>query len=379
MSMAGLKKQILRNLSNVPGWRTNRKILVIESDDWGSIRMPSRETYERLKKAGLDVSGSSAIYNLYDTLASTDDLNALFELLDSFRDKNNNPAVFTAICIVANPDFHKIKECQFTDYFYEPFNETLYRYFQSDKPFETWKKGIDNHLFIPQFHGREHLNVALWMRDLLKGNKEAHLGFEHEVWGFKKKPDKNSTDSYLAAFDLYYPGDISIQAKAIKEGLMLFNELFGYKATFFVPPNGPFNSKLEKVTAENGIKYISTSKIQLEPKGFRKNTSVFHWLGQRNTFDQRYMVRNCFFEPSQEKRNWVDTCLQEIAISFRWNKPAVISSHRINYIGVHDVSNRDNGLRQLKILLTSVLKNWPDVEFMTSDQLGRLITNEDAK
>ncbi|NTW32234.1 MAG: hypothetical protein HGB12_06370 [Bacteroidetes bacterium] len=34
--------------SNIPGWRTDRKILVIESDDWGSIRMPSKETYSGL-------------------------------------------------------------------------------------------------------------------------------------------------------------------------------------------------------------------------------------------------------------------------------------------------------------------------------------------
>jgi len=27
-----------RYIANIPGWRTNRKIIVIESDDWGSIR-----------------------------------------------------------------------------------------------------------------------------------------------------------------------------------------------------------------------------------------------------------------------------------------------------------------------------------------------------
>jgi hypothetical protein len=39
---------IVRNLANLPGWCTNRKIVVIESDDWGSIRMPSLTIFENL-------------------------------------------------------------------------------------------------------------------------------------------------------------------------------------------------------------------------------------------------------------------------------------------------------------------------------------------
>ena len=40
---------------NVRGWSTSRKLLVIESDDWGSIRMPDQSTYQKLLKSGLRV------------------------------------------------------------------------------------------------------------------------------------------------------------------------------------------------------------------------------------------------------------------------------------------------------------------------------------
>ena len=40
-----LKQTITHNLLNIPGWRTKRHIVVIESDDWGSIRMPSKDVY----------------------------------------------------------------------------------------------------------------------------------------------------------------------------------------------------------------------------------------------------------------------------------------------------------------------------------------------
>lgn len=39
------KQHITHNLLNIPGWRTNRKVVVIESDAWGSIRMHSKEVY----------------------------------------------------------------------------------------------------------------------------------------------------------------------------------------------------------------------------------------------------------------------------------------------------------------------------------------------
>ena len=71
--------------------------------------------------------------------------------------------------------------------------------------------------------------------------------------------------------------------------------------------------------------------------------------------------------------------MEEIEIAFQWGKPAVVSSHRVNYVGSIDPSNRDNGLNELKKLLNKVLQKWPDVEFMTSAELGDLIRSEKKK
>jgi hypothetical protein len=57
------------------------------------------------------------------------------------------------------------------------------------------------------------------------------------------------------------------------------------------------------------------------------------------------------------------------------NKPAVISSHRINFVGNIDVNNRDRNLKDLNQILKIALNKWPDIEFMTSVDLGELITN----
>ena len=365
---------IIKNLSNMVGWRTNRKLIIIESDDWGSIRMPSKKAFQQLVTNGIDVkSGDAKRYNENDSLASKEDLAALFELLSSFKGSNQKSAVFTAVSVVANPDFKKIKEQHFQQYYHELFTATLKRYYGDNAAYLLWKEGIQQQVFKPQFHAREHLNVAEWMRALQAGDQQALLAFELGFWGFNNQPIGNSTVSFQAAFDLNEPNDLAVQAETIKDGLALFEQLFGYKASFFVPPNGPFNNQLEAVAAAAGIKYMSAAKLQQEPLGYGKNRRVLHWLGQQNKHAQLYITRNCFFEPSQIGKDWVASCLNDIETAFRWHKPAVISSHRVNYIGTLHPENRKTGLAQLNQLLTQITKRWPEAQFCTSDELGDMI------
>jgi hypothetical protein len=158
--------------------------------------------------------------------------------------------------------------------------------------------------------------------------------------------------------------------------LILFESLFGYKAEVFVPTNGWFNNSLEEILFQNGIKYIGVSKIQKEPVGNHKYKTRLHYLGQKCKNGQIYLTRNCFFEPSSNwKTDWVGACLREIHSAFLLKKPAIISTHRVNYIGYLNPSNSENGLKLLEILLKSIKTAWPEVEFMTSKDLGDLISN----
>jgi len=367
-----LKTPIVRHLSNLTGWRSSQRIIVVESDDWGSIRMPSNKIYNSLKNNGLDLdSYDSYRYNHYDTLASSDDLAMLYEVLSEYKDKNGNNPVMTAISLVANPDFDKIRNSGFSEYIYESFTDTLKKYSRKGA-FRLWQEGIEKGLFVPQFHGREHLNIASWMRALQKNDRETMLAFDHGMWGFNNK--HTHCLSYQAAFDLEYSEDLTVQEEVIIGGLTLFKKLHNYKAEYFVPPNGPFNNSLEKAAAMHGIKYMMASKIQHEALGNGSTRKVLHWLGQKNKLGQRYITRNCFFEPSDRSKDWVDSCMSDISIAFKWNKPAIISSHRVNYIGTLDPSNRSHGLHQLRELLKQIVSKWNNVEFMTSTELGKLIS-----
>ena len=372
--MASLKSKFIRHLSNLPGWRTKRKIVVIESDDWGGIRMSSKEAYNNLLHAGIRVDRSH--YNRFDSLESNNDLEGLFEVLSKFEDKNGNHPVFTGVCVVANPDFKKIKSVDFKEYYYEPFSETLKSYPAHDKVFELWKEGAEKRLFVPQFHGREHLNVQRWLRDLKAGNPHTLLGFENRVWGISSPLLKND---YQAAFDLDTPADLDYQHSVLSEGIDLFESLMGYYPAFFVPCNGPFNLKLEETLYQKNLRFIMLDKRQKEPLGNGKYKTHYRYLGRENRFGQIYLSRNASFEPSIGGEGWVNRCLSDIKIAFRMRKPATISTHRVNYIGFLDPANRDNGLKQLQTLLKAILKNWPDVEFLTSNELGDIIRNSKNK
>ncbi|RPA66596.1 polysaccharide (de)acetylase [Cyclobacteriaceae bacterium YHN15] len=365
--------KLRQNAKNLIGKSLSKKFMIIESDDWGSIRMPSNKVYEKLKAADVNLGkGESARYNLTDTLASAEDLGALFETLRKFKDHKGNHPVLTAVSLVANPDFEKIKADNFSHYHYEPFTQTLKRY-QRESALALWKEGVHEKLFIPEFHGREHLNVPVWLRMLQKGDQHTHLGFEAGCWGFLANTPYQI--GYQASFDVELEDDLLFHQQAIESGLELFEEIHGYKASFFVPPNGPFNNSLEQYTALGGIKFIGASKVQQEPLGGGKYRKRYHWLGQKNKHNQRYLTRNAFFEPNAPGKDWVASCLEDIHYAFLWKKPAVISSHRTNFIGNLDENNRKLGLEKLAELLTAVLRKWPDVEFITSTELGNLIAS----
>jgi hypothetical protein len=145
MMINSVKGLISNNIRNIPGWRTKRKLIVFESDDWGSIRMPSKEVFQKLYAEGIDlVSDEGYRFNKYDSLATSEDLALLFDVLDSVRDFNGRPAILTPVSVVANPDFERIEQSDFTQYFYEPFSETLKRYPGCESSFALWKEGIKN-------------------------------------------------------------------------------------------------------------------------------------------------------------------------------------------------------------------------------------------
>lgn len=363
---------IRKNLSNAIGWRTKRKIVVIESDDWGSVRTRSKADYDIMLSKGLELNRSN--FTRYDALESNSDLENLFEILSKHKDSTGRPTVVTPMCIVANPDFEKIKASDFEQYYFEPFPETCKRYPKHNKVHEFWRIGIKERLFVPQLHGREHLNVAKWIEALQTNNEGLRIAFEHQSFGASWYKNIRLPE-YLAAFHPETKETINYYVKIIETAGKLFQSICGYQPGYFIASNSSEPKSLEKSLADIGIKYLTRYKLQKYPLGDGKFKTEFNWLGKRNKLGQIYLTRNCGFEPSDPQHtDWVDSCMSEIQNAFFWNKPAVISSHRVNYAGFINPENAISGLRELNRLLKCILTKWPEVEFMTSIELGDLIS-----
>lgn len=362
-------------LCNLKGYHTKRHIVVFESDDWGSIRMPSIDTLNSLKKQGVQISDKGG-YNTCDTLASNDDLELLMDTLTSVKDSHGNPAKITFNCCVANPDFEKIRESDFQEYFYEPFTETLKRYPHHDRSFELWIEGIKNNVFKPQFHGREHLNAQMWMQLLRKNIEPVKLAFDKEVFCMKVEKQQDPRSHVLVAFNVSAKEDYEFARNAVKEGLDLFEKLFGFRSITMIAPNYTWDPEIEIAAWQNGIKVLQGAHVQ-RPSYYAKKTGAKyerHHTGQKSKVTElKYLVRNCKFEPTRHAYMNADNCMKEIKSAFRFATPAIVSCHRLNFIGELNPSNRDNNLREFNRLLHMITAKYPDVEFMSSDELAKLI------
>jgi hypothetical protein len=376
-NLRNIVKDSIRNYAiNAVGWRTNRKIIVFESDDWGSVRMKSKESYNYFLNKGFRVN--LCPYNTYDSLESNDDLELLFDVLSSIKDSNGNPAIITANNIVANPDFERIKSAEYQEYYFESFVKTLERYPHRNRVMNLYKEGMSNKLIRPQFHGREHVNVNRWMTDLKQKRKETLTAFEQDMFSVRVTEKSNSTDQYLESFGKDYSKEKIFEThhNIVTQGVTLFKEIWKFSPLSFIAPCYTWSSLLESSLNSVGIKYIQGVYVQKSlPKILDHGYDIIrHYQGQVNGSKQRYLIRNVFFEPAENPNlDWINSAMNEIQIAFRFKKPAIISSHRVNFSGSIFPENRDRNLMMLRLLLQSIMKKWPEVEFMTTDQVGQLM------
>lgn len=362
-----IKSSLSSFRTNFRGRKLNRKYVIFESDDWGSIRTPSKNAVSFYKKNNFDIDNS--IY-VNDRIESSLDIERLCDVLNTFKDSNDNYPIFTLNTILANPHFEKILDSHFLDYYYEPFWETYKRQDDTANSFELISQGIYNKLFIPQFHGREHLNINRWLKKLQDGDSNTITSFNINST-FSGKNDY----SYMEAFDWDNSEDILSHKQIISDGLNLFSQAFGCNSISFIPPCYCLDPRLFNFLFESGIFILQGGRTLLvPPQSLGRYKKHIHYFGQKDISGLFFNVRNVSFEPClHSNSDVVDECLKQINLAFLFNKPAVISSHRINYISSISEKNGNEGLNKLKLLLKNILKNWPDCEFISTSDLLKLL------
>ena len=361
---------IKRHLSNILGKTTDRHLLAFFIDDYGAIINHSKEAQMKMFADGYNINKSR--FTQYDCLETNEDMEALFDVLTFFTDINGKNVSWTPLALPANPDFEKIRLSNYSQYYYKTLDQTLSELNDHDKVYSYIREGINQRIFVPQFHGREHINIKLLMDSLQQGVSDAIITFKNNsLCSFKSVDGKISSG---VAFKYKDNNELSSYNEIIIDGLNCFEKVYGYRAIHFNAPGERESSKIDKVLFDNGIQYIETDKIKKDPTGNGNYRRNFHWNGQLNQFGQRYIIRNCVFEPTVSMGgDWAEYTFKQIEIAFKWKKPAIVSGHRVNFSGGICSKNRKEGLDTLKRLLLKVQNRFGDVEFVCSEDLFKIM------
>lgn len=349
----------------------NKPVVVFESDDWGAMRISNLDAVKFLERRGFRTHRS--VY-MKDCLETKSDLNNLFSVLRSNVSLNGALPQFTANVITSNPDFDKIRETEYSGY----HAKSLLQHDRKEELgiIQTYQLGETDGVFVPEFHGKEHVNRRLWLKDLQEGKSETHMTFDLELCGLPLKVSHCKTSYYTHIYEreIDSSGDI-------REGITQFVEIFNRLPRSTVAPNVTWGQTEEEAWHASGIKSIQSGYVQNElVKGSIRFSPKFS--GQVNELGQIYTVRNVTFEPcrSRDKDYWKRS-FEQLETAVEGGRPAIVSTHRVNFVGGISTENAQHGLDQLSELLRAINLKYPDVLYLSTWQLLDMIltTNHHGK
>ncbi|UJP64455.1 hypothetical protein [Mongoliitalea daihaiensis] len=373
-----IRNFLIDNLKNIPGWRTKRKLVIFSVDDYGNVRVDSKKALENIRKK---IPQKAQRFDLFDTLETKEDLEMLYKVLNSVKDRNGNPAVFTPYALSCNIDFEQMQEEGYETYHYELLPDTFQKLSRLqpkayEGTWELWQEGMAKGFMRPEFHGREHFNLKVFEEKLSKKDPALMVSLENRSLANIGSSGYSSI-GWTAAFSFWDPiEDTKRFPEVIQEGLEAFEKVYGYQSKIFTPPAQQFPAHLEGELKSWGLEALDRPFYQGKHLGFGKYKKQFASMGYKKAQDRVELVRNVVFEPTDSAIDHVAKAITQIEAAFRWNKPALISSHRVNFCGHIDPKNREKGLGDLRKLLKAIVQKWPEVEFVSAGELVEIIRNE---
>ena len=366
-----LLRRTIDNLKHLGGWQGPERLVVFAVDDYGNVRLNSRASRDAMSLGGLDLRGR---FDRFDALETRQDLEALLDTLSRVTDGRGRHALFTPYVLSANPDFHAMMTGDGA-YRYEPLTRTFER-LASDQPeayegaWALWQEGMRRGLLRPQFHGREHLNVEVIERKLRARDRALQINLEnHSMAGIGEEPSLPGV-SFTHGFGLWERSETDRHREIIADGLKLFARVFGFASVTFTPPAQKLHPDLYRFVEAQGVRAIHKPLHCVRRLDRNETIREFNRLGRRRGQAHVSIVRNVVFEPNNDPSlDSVGHALNQVAAAFRWRKPAIISSHRVNFCGHIEEDNRRSGLDALHRLLQGIVQRWPDVQFISADEL----------
>jgi hypothetical protein len=345
--------------------------VVFESDDWGACERTTDTAiygkYCKIMRKYIKGSNPSS-----STLETPADLERLFSILRKYSGIDSLPCIFTAFTCMGNPDFAAIRANGFSEYVDIGLDKGVPAEWERGDIAGMMRNGFEKGVWAPEFHSfLHHTSPVRWMERLNASGQEG-----------KKARELFEINCYFQGEHVpEYDGlNVKEQFDWVSRCMTRFNNIFGFMPQAAVTSDA--YPETEIVWAANGITAIclkncriNTGEIVVYPTKPWNMQNVYEKIGNFNpSLNSVYITRNVFFECAMFTGAAGGHSTEEVVpvINNRLNvlnEPAVISTHRLNYV------NLDNGLvelrfRELEKLLAALQKK--GAYFLTTGEVADL-------
>ncbi len=322
-----------------------RPVMVLESDDWGP-------------------GGPEDAHAL----------NRIAAILENSRDSTGRPAVMTIGVVLAVADTRAVAG---------HFRERYVRRRLDDSAFAATRAALSSGeslgVFALQLHGMEHY----WPPALMaaaRGDRELQGWFETEgVPRTERLAAPLQTRWADCATLPSRPIDDREMWAAVEEEVKAFATVFGHGPTVVVPPTFVWTERTEQAWAANGLEVIVTPGRQYTGRNSRGavcGKAELFWNGQHAPSGLSRVVRDAYFEPAYGHR--ASDALGTLEAKTGRGQPALFETHRFNFLPQlsEDV---ESAFAELKALLKTALAGFPQLVFMSTQELAAALARKDNR
>lgn len=328
-------------------WREpvlKRPVLIVESDDWGAGPPEQAQRLDRIAAA-----------------------------LDAFADRDGHKPVMTLGLVLGVADGPRILANGLRNY---------YRKSLEDRELSTVlaaiRRGEKRGVFALQLHGGEHYwppalvaaarsdpRVAAWLAEsTFARTEELPTPLQSRWIDASELPSKPLVAEELTA--------------VVRTEAEDFRRILGREPTVAVPPTFVWNAAVEAAWSEAGVQFVVTPGRRYEARDVNGRPcagGVSLANGDKGVGGLTYLVRDVYFEPA--RGHVAERALRALASKTRAGRPTLLETHRANFLG--DKQSADTSVRELERLLDVTVARFPDVAFLSTEELGSKVRGQDPK
>jgi len=333
-------------------WSEHR-VVCFESDDWGCCAW-APDQYALQKVGALREVRAywqrARLWNWLDgSLETPDDVRFLCDFLECFVGGDGRAPVFTPCYLTANPDFERIAEEGLETYHDITIEQGVPSRWARGHFVAAAREGFTRGVWRPEYHGRlHHAQPYRWLKAVRDGEPEAVALFEEQMFqGSGRLPE-------------YAEMDEATQREWANGGIDAFERAFGYRPYCAINADG--SQVTEGIWQDAGIR----ARLNRPACG----------QGQRSPHTSMvYLRRNARLEPlgldDEYAQAGFTNCWREVRAAWQAGEPAIVSTHRKNYVSMVAEQQRQ-GFMQLEQLFLAIEESGPEATYLTSAEIAQL-------